>query len=369
MDESSQDRRGLTGSARLLRDVEALDLYAFETDERKLQLTQTVSLARLAPAEFQRFRETGVLRFNPPMEMFDRDFPGHYLRLIKRVRTSVVALIPPTEGIRATLSTTGLSRVVIGNEGLFQEVRVNRPPESVALSSPDDATGLFELMPQTSEKLFPFESMGVDTAWEFQLPKAANQFDFSTIADVLLTIEYTALESPIYREQVIQELDDTISADRPFSFRQEFADEWYDLNHPDLIDPETGTPMVVEFQTRHEDFPSNIDQLEVQHIVLFFVREEGVDVEVTAGLDFSPEESRGSFGGSATSIEGIISTRRGNAGAWTSMLGTSPVGTWTLDLTENLSDGRPVSEAIKNEEIEDILFVITYQGRTPEWPG
>jgi len=30
-----------------------------------------------------------------PIELFDRDFPGHYLRLVERARTSVIALIPP----------------------------------------------------------------------------------------------------------------------------------------------------------------------------------------------------------------------------------------------------------------------------------
>lgn len=54
------DRRGLTGSARLLEDIDQLDLYAFKTDQRKLQLTKTISLAHLAPAEFERFRTTGV---------------------------------------------------------------------------------------------------------------------------------------------------------------------------------------------------------------------------------------------------------------------------------------------------------------------
>ena len=57
------------------------------------------------------------------MELFDRDFPGHYLRMIKRVRVSVIALIPPTQGIRATLSSTGLSRIVIGGD-VFQTVVV-----------------------------------------------------------------------------------------------------------------------------------------------------------------------------------------------------------------------------------------------------
>ena len=53
-------------------------------------------LARPAvPAEFQRFRETGVLPFATPMALFDHRFPGHYLRLIKRVGVSLVALVPP----------------------------------------------------------------------------------------------------------------------------------------------------------------------------------------------------------------------------------------------------------------------------------
>ena len=141
---STTDRRGLTGSARLLQDIYQLDQYAFDTNQRKLQLTKTISLAQLDPYGFQRFRETGVLGFATPMELFDRDFPGHYLRLIKRVRTSVIALIPPNQGIRATLSSTGLSRVVIGGD-IFQTVSLRRGPETMALSSPINATGLFDL--------------------------------------------------------------------------------------------------------------------------------------------------------------------------------------------------------------------------------
>jgi hypothetical protein len=48
----------------------------------------------------------------------------------------------------------------------------------------------------------------------------ANPFDYSTIADVLLTLEYTALNSFDYRQQVIQTLDPELGTERPFSFRQ-----------------------------------------------------------------------------------------------------------------------------------------------------
>src|ERR1700741_1635908 len=51
----SDDRRGLTGSARLLQDVTRLDEYAFQTDQRKLQLTKMISLAQLDPLAFQQF--------------------------------------------------------------------------------------------------------------------------------------------------------------------------------------------------------------------------------------------------------------------------------------------------------------------------
>ncbi len=359
-DGEGADRRGLTGSARLLQDIYKLDQYAFDTDKRKLQLSRTISLARLMPVEFQQFRETGVLNFATPMELFDRDFPGHYLRLIKRVRTSVIALIPPTEGIRATLSTVGISRVVIGGNGLFQVAPIKRSPESVALTSPMNATGLFELTPQTpQEMLLPFEGMGVDTSWELRMPKPSNPFDYSTIADVLLTLEYTALNDFTYQQQVIYQLDTDFSAERPFSFRNEFADPWYDLHNPEL----TAMPMVVRFRTRRQDFPPNVEDLKIQHVVLYFARRDETTFEVPVTyLRFTEQGGAGAVDGGATSIDGIISTRRGNAGSWTKMLGKSPIGEWELALPNEMRS------RFKDEEIEDMLFVITYRGRTPEWP-
>lgn len=361
-DGRAPDRRGLTGSARLLQDIYQLDQYAFETDRRKLQLTKTVSLARQDPYAFQRFRETGVIRFDTSMNLFDRDFPGHYLRLIKRVHTSVIALIPPTLGIHATLATTGLSRVVVSQNGILGTTLIRRPPESVAFTSPRDATGLFELQPQAQEMLLPFEGIGVDTAWEFRMPKASNLFDYRTIGDVLLTIEYTALDNFDYRQQVIRELDTRISAERPFSFRQEFADQWYDLHNPE----QTTTPMVVRFRTRREDFPPNIEDLRIQHVVLYFARaaEEADEIDIEH-LQFTEQDGVGPVGGGATSIDGVLSTRRGSAGSWTPMIGKLPIGEWELAL--------PNTEVIRNrfkeEKIEDILFVVTYRGRTPEWPN
>jgi hypothetical protein len=355
------DRRGMTGSARLLQDITKLDQHAFLSDQRRLQLSKTLSLATLDSVAFQRFRGTGVLPFATTMEMFDRDFPGHFMRLIKRVRTTVIALIPPTEGIKATLSTNGISRVVRGGD-VFEEVEVKRLPDQVALTAPVNATGVFELQEQP-EMMLPFEGNGLATSWELRMPRAANRFDYGTIADVLMTIDYTALDSPIYREQVIAELDRSISAERPLSFRQEFADAWYDLHNPD----QTSTPMVVSFETRRADFPPNLDELRIQHVTLYFACKTGTNSEIEVShLRFTEEGRAGAVGGNANSADGLISTRQGNAGSWTAMIGKSPIGKWELALPNTTEE---MKNRFKNEEIVDILLVITYSGQTPAWPS
>jgi hypothetical protein len=249
----------------------------------------------------------------------------------------------------------------VGGMGLFQTVLTRRPPESVALTSPRDATGLFELVPQSQELMLPFESMGVDAGWELRMPKPSNLFDYRTIADVLMTIEYTALDSYDYRQQVIRELDTSISADRPFSFRHQFPDAWYDLHNPE----QTLTPMTVRFTTRCEDFPPNIEDLKIQQVLLYFARKGGANFEIEDLELYSTEEgSDVPIGGSATTIDGVISTRRANAGSWTPLIGKLPVGEWEL----KLPDTPEVRRLFEEEEIEDILFVITYGGHAPPWP-
>ena len=222
-----------------------------------------------------------------------------------------------------------------------------------------NAGGVFEIL-QSDSMLLPFEDTGVDTNWEFRLERVSNFFDYQTIFDVLITIDYTALYSSDYRRQVIQQLGTGISADRPYSFRNQLADQWYDLHNPD----QSATPMTVRFTTFAADFPPNIEDLHIQQVLLYFSRADGKSFEVpVSSLRFTADCSPGAVGGGASSVDGTISTRRGNAGSWLPMIGKSPFGVWELAL--------PNSEEMKarfnDEDIEDILFVITYQGATADW--
>ena len=342
--EENNVRLGLTGSAQLLQDIYRLDQLAFTTNQRKLQLTKTISLARLFPIEFAQFRESGVLPFATPMSLFDRDYPGHYLRLIERVRIAVIALIPPTEGIKATLTSVGNAQVVTGDAG-FPTVQVNSGAQMVALSSPNNDSGLFELQ-QPSEFLRPFEKQGVASQWNFELPKASNPFDFNTIADVLLTIEYTALHSEAYKNQILPALDRSAGGDRAFSFRNEFADAWYDLHNPE----QTATPGTVKFKPRRADFPPNINDLTLSNVRLYFALKEGTTWPERQAITLSTNNQEGN----------PVPDKNGIARFPLIQLSAADQ-EWQLTIPEDAE----VQRLFSDNRIDEMLLIVAYDGQLP----
>src|SRR5262249_18373487 len=119
------------------------------------------------------------------------------------------------------------------------------------------------------------------------------------------------------------------------------------------------------FDTLRDDFLANLEKIKIQQVALYFARLDGQTFEATVNrLHFTESGTPGSVGGGATSIDGIISTLKGNAGSWTSMIGKPPFGEWELALPNT----QEVKDRFQKEQIEDILFVVTYSGRTPEWP-
>ena len=361
---SGADRLGLTASARLLKDIYQLDNYAFETRQRKQTLTLTLDLAAMFPVEFQRFRETGVLIFETTQDIIDRQMPGSYLCLIQQVNVSVVALIPPTLGIRASLTSAGVSRVVVGGD-TFQTVVIRNLPERMALTAATTTSTEMILEPDTQSLLKPFEGTGFDTLWELKMPKATNPFDFSTMATVLFTLNMTALHSFDYEREVIERLDRRVRFDCAFDFRQVFADAWYDLNNPD----QTGTPMAVRFETRRSDFPANLINLTIQHVVLYIVRKDGeVFEQPIRHLHFTGLGMPGPVGGAATTVEGRVSTRSGNGVNWLSMIGQEPQGAWELAFPDQPPSDTAARDRFGNESIENLLLVLTISGETAPIP-
>ena len=124
--------------------------------------------------------------------------------------------------------------------------------------------------------------------------------------------------------------------------------------------------MVLRFTTARQDFPPNLGDLRVQHVLLYVVRTQGRVFEISnVQLRYTAQGETTPVGGVASSsLEGLISTRRSNAGSWTGLIGKAPVGAWELTFPNTAE----MKDHFKHEEIDDILLVVTYVGRTPTWP-
>jgi hypothetical protein len=373
---------GLLGAQRLLRDLDRLDQHRFTTERRKRELTKTISLASMAPVEFQRLREEGITKFMTLLEWFDRDFPGHYLRLIKNVSLTFVALVPPTEGIHATLSNSGVSRVMVGPP--FAEPRtILRLPEAISLTVANEGTGLFEVNLRDA-MLLPFEGSGVETTWTLELPHAANRFDFRTLVDVVMKIQYTALEDWGYKKKVLERLGAdnqgrvTIEAQTYFSARNSFPDTWYHFRNPVFLansgdygyeSSQTPPPYSLRMELSQSNFPPNQEQHRLKRVLLAAT---AAVPKVPVEISFTP-----AGGNTAYSVQGKLEESR------LTLVGTqtfpiqslSPFGAWMVRVRNEADpaeypDTFNGASTLYNQRklnldwLEDLLLVFEYEAKT-----
>lgn len=367
--------RGITGSSRLLQDIYTLDEQAFSSDRRLLNLTQSFSLAQAMPMEFEEFRHTGSLAFTTPMHWFDEGFPGHYMRMIKRVRLSVSALIPPLLGIRATLSNSGFSRVVTGDSG-YPLMTLHHDPQVVALCSAVSATGVFDLDAQ-AEILLPFEGTGVDTTWYMELSPAGNFFNFASLFDVVVTIDYTAKFSSELRDRVVKNLPREYSGDRTWSVKREMPDTWYDAINS------SGDAISITFSISETDFPPGLSSLGVAEVSVFARTITGAPASFQATMTISFGDGAPSrTSRQATSIQGLVSSRQASASSWHHYEQHGKIEDVLDDLPpiaadkrtflirlEDANDANSLLQQIRTGEIDDLMVTLTLTGLRPAWRG
>ena len=221
--------------------------------------------------------------------------------------------------------------------------------------------------------LLPFEGLGVASSWIFNMPKAANAFDFNTIADVVFTIEYSAIYSDEYRQQVVQRLnaDRSFEGERAFSLRQHFADEWYSLHHPELFDDANRRLRpVLEF--KRSDYPPNLikGSLKLSHLTQYVVRSDGITDEIEVS-ELSWERQDGSVVAHANTLttkNGVLTTRDVPASIWLGVLrNESPVAKLSFKLGGQVA-GKPFEQALREGLISDILVAVAIRGDLPLWP-
>lgn len=233
-------RKGLLAGEQLALDLRRLELAYLEQNRREYELTKHVSLARLDPRALLQLRATGACVVDIPEWLFDLDSPGQFLRRLKTVAVTIPAVTGPYTTIHAKLAllrssirTSSLlgdqyARADDGEDSRFRDF--TGTIQSIVTSTAQNDSGMFEVNLRDERRL-PFEGAGAIGTWRIELPIDIPQFDFDTIADVVLHLRYTAreaghLKAPAVEHVTSEVLSDPATLERLFTLPYDFADAW-----------------------------------------------------------------------------------------------------------------------------------------------
>jgi hypothetical protein len=270
--------QGLVAGEKLQLALRQLEKSYLEENRREFELTKNVSLARLNPLALIELRETGKCYISLPEELFDLDFRGHYFRRIKSARLSLPCIAGPHISVSCSLRLLNNSTRIntsMNSEGKYEHehdegllldddrFRTNLVPvTAIATSQSQNDSGMFEFN-FNDDRYLPFEGAGAIGEWQLELSteKELRQFDYSTISDVILHLNYTARETGgLFRDKANTYLKDFLKntadlTEQPlmqmFSMKHEFPTEWYRFLHPIV----QGADQRLNFTLGKERFP------------------------------------------------------------------------------------------------------------------
>lgn len=231
------DRYGLNAGAELRLDLLRLESEVLQHHEHHLQVRKTVSLRELislglvfdkggAPVATwellqEQLAKEGEAAFTLAETLFNRDYPGHYLRRLHSIAVTLPALLGPYQHIRATLTQTQsrlltapdisgvkfLSTELAAEEGSPLNVMVSlRGGQQVCLSSGNQDDGMFTGQ-EIDERYRVFENTGAVSSWRLRLPNHDAQSDLIvSLSDIIIELQYFARHGGEAFEREVVEL-------------------------------------------------------------------------------------------------------------------------------------------------------------------
>ena len=292
---------GLLAGERLQLAVRQMEQAYLDANCREYELTKHLSLRLHFPVAFLELRTTGYCEIEIPEWMFDVDYPGHYMRRIKSAALTIPCVVGPYTGVHCRL--TLLSSVTRVDPRLAEPaVECCHPPcdhgcdpccrceepssgyaltvddsraarcyaatEAIATSSGQNDSGMFELNFR-DERYLPFEFAGAVSRWRIELPPETNFFDFDTLSDVVLHLNYTAREGgKVLGAAAARDARRRLPGDglRLIDVRRELPDSWQGLQRScDEQHHERGHWQEPEHWHGHEPEHRHDHQLEHRH--------------------------------------------------------------------------------------------------------
>jgi len=199
-------RKGLLAGEGLTLALNQMEASYLGNNSRRLEIEKVISLRQSFSLEFDAFRGkdgvdgngksvftpgTGQLVFKLEKKLFDDDFDGHCCRKIKSVSVTIPAVVGPYQTLNATLTQTS-NTVSLKGGGERNDFRAN---QKVAICRGVEDSGMFTL-DFRDERYLPFEGTGAVSTWTLSLLPGNNaKLDYRTISDVILRLQYTALDA------------------------------------------------------------------------------------------------------------------------------------------------------------------------------
>jgi hypothetical protein len=331
----------MLGGDALLVDIESFTYEAITSKTRKTsRIKDTVSIANDFPAQFERFRRTGLLSFETDLYEFDRRHPGFYRQRLEAVEVELVGVLPDNNAPSGTISAGGVTgfRKQDGTAGK----RVHEI-DTMALSNfTVRADGFLFAAPTGVRGLF--QGYGVGATWQLQLPRRSNDFDFRRIFDVNLILYYTATFDEGLRATVLAlpPRPGELQLLRTFSLRADFPDAWYGVY-------QNGS---VVFAVNRARLPFNQQNFSVTAAHFRLVTKPGV---ANAAVNLRISSPNGFSGTAATAANGMVSSE---TPALAGLATGTPLGHWTIDVV----GGAPLADGtnVRYDRVYDIQFGLEY---------
>ncbi|MGA9671980.1 MAG: hypothetical protein WBQ94_22400, partial [Terracidiphilus sp.] len=198
--------KGLTAGESLLFDLRRMEAQYLAENSRELELTKHVSLVLTNALALVTLRETGACQISLDEALFEYDHPGQYFRRLRSVAITIPCVTGPYTGVNATLTLTNAMVRTQAPGTSYQPQNASAPPndpsvlvspiaaagtQTIATSNCQNDAGLFDVNLH-DERWLPFEGQGAISTWNLTLDPRDNNFDFTTITDVVLHLRYTA---------------------------------------------------------------------------------------------------------------------------------------------------------------------------------
>lgn len=309
----------LLGGDNLLSDIDGFTYRAITTKIRKNSpIKDIISVAGNFPAQFEEFRQTGLLSLETDLYEFDRLHPGFYGQRIESVEVEIVGVLP-AGGLNGTLQLGGATRFR-KKDGTASE-RVHQV-DTMALSEYTLRNDAFVYTADTGVRGL-FQGYGLGATWQIHLPRSGNSFDYRRIFDVRLVIYYQAVFDPLLRTAILQKprRSDELATLRNFGLRYDFPDSWYAFYQGG----------VAKFKVDRFTFPMNQKDFKSQEILFRVVTKEGI---ANKGIEMRITSPTGATGTVTTDKNGTVSSADAKLAG---MKGISPMGEWQVEVLKGPS--------------------------------